>query len=103
MFNNLSITQQARLAIVASILGHVLLFYAEYYISYDYKVLGPTIFAISLAIVGAILLLWCVITSILLIVRYLKMNEDEKTKKDTTSLILSIIALLLLVSARIEA
>jgi len=31
------------------------------------------------------------------------MREDEKTKNDTTSLILSVIALLLLVSARYEA
>jgi len=31
------------------------------------------------------------------------MNEGEKTKNDTTSLILSLIALLLLVSARYEA
>ncbi|MFT4996246.1 MAG: hypothetical protein ACI9BJ_000744 [Flavobacteriales bacterium] len=36
-------------------------------------------------------------------IRYLKMNEGEKTKTDTTSFILSLIALLLLVSARYEA
>ena len=99
MFNNLSITQRARLTIVSSILGHLLLFFSESYFFIYTDNLSPKI----LAIVGVILLLWCLITSIQLIIRYLKMNEGEKTKNDTTSLILSLIALLLLVSARYEA
>ena len=99
MFNNLSITQRARLTIISSILGHLLLFFSESYFFIYTDNLSPKI----LAIVGVILLLWCLITSIQLIIRYLKMNEGEKTKNDTTSLILSLIALLLLVSARYEA
>ena len=103
MFNNLSITQRARLTIVSSVLGYLLLFFSEssFFIYTDN--LSPTILAILLAIVSVILLLWCLITSIQLIIRYLKIYEAEKTKKDTTSLILSVIALLLLVSARYEA
>jgi hypothetical protein len=103
MFNNLSITQRARLTIVPSILGHLLLFFSESYFSIYTDKLNPRIIPILLAIVGVILLLWCLITSIQLIIRYLKIYEAEKTKKDTTSLILSVIALLLLVSARYEA
>ncbi|MFT4598233.1 MAG: hypothetical protein ACJAR8_001438 [Bacteroidia bacterium] len=103
MFTNLSITQRARLTIVSSILGHLLLFFSESYFFIYTDNLSPTILAILLAIVGVILLLWSLITSIQLIIRYLKMNEGEKTKNDTTSFILSLIALLLLVSARYEA
>jgi len=80
-----------------------LLFFSESYFFIYTDNLSPTIIAILLAVVGVILLLWSLITSIQLIIRYLKMNEDEKTKNDTTSLILSLIALLLFVSARYEA